>query len=129
MDAWPLSFKQSPEREYNLTPACGLSSGEDELSQRRTRTYPEFKATFTFKQCTAAQLQTLKIFYNTTLNQTKPFTAPWLASAGFTHHFCVFASAPSAQLSGYGWDISISLILIATVPLDDEGVVVYGEVY
>jgi len=128
MAAWPGTLKQSPERDFNAVHLCGLSSGEDELSQRRTRTYPEYQAQFEFKQCTLAQLQTLRGFYDVTLNQTQPFSAPWLEDAGFIHHFCLFSGPPKAEMSGLNWDISIDVTIISGVPVDGEGAVTYGSV-
>jgi len=128
MNAWPSSVNQAPARNFTKAISCGLSSGEDELSQRRTRTYPECEASFTFPQCTLAQFHAIRGFYNDTLNQVLPFTAPWLEAAGFYHHFCTFSSAPKASLSGFNLDVSINVIVFSGVPVDGNGTVIYGEV-
>jgi len=128
MAAWPSTLNQAPAIDFTRAPACGLSSPDDELSQRRTRTYPEHEAGFTFKQCTLEQLHTLRNFYKTTLNMTQPFTAPWLNDIGFDHHFCAFSGAPKGVLNGLKWDISIELIIISGVPVDSEGAITYGSV-
>lgn len=128
MDAWPLTLPQAPDHEFQGEIAAGLSAAADELSQRRTRTYPEIEATFVFRKCTAAQLQALRTFYDDTLNQTKPFTAPWLVDAGFAHHFCQFSDMPSAVRSGLKFDISVPLTIISSVPVNGLGEIVYGSV-
>lgn len=126
MIQWPATLPQAPFRQYSHALAAGLSSESDELSQRRTRTYPESEVEFQFKQLTTPQLQALRSFYDVDLNQTAPFSSPWLPSAGFTHHFCQFTAPPEAKRNGLRWDVSVSLLIIAGVPTDSEGNITYG---
>ena len=128
MDSWPTGMRQYPEKEFESTPYSGISSDEDELTQFRTRTYPEYNASFVFKQCSTEQFLALRVFYNTTLNQTKPFSAPWLPAAGFDHHFCSFSNPPRAARSGLKWDLTIEVIIHSGVPVDGDGNILYGSV-
>ncbi len=126
MIAWPSTLPQAPASEFSFATVAGLSSVEDELSQRRTRTYPEFEAKFLFEQCTAQQLQALRTFYDSILNQRAPFSAPWLEVAGFGHHFCQFTGPPSAEMVGLSFDITINVLIISGVPVDGMGAITYG---
>lgn len=126
MIAWPSTLPQVPADEFSFALVGGLSSTEDELSQRRTRTYPEVEEKFLFEQCTAQQLQALRTFYDATLNQRAPFSAPWLEAAGFAHHFCQFTGPPSAEMVGLYFNITINVLIISGVPVDGLGVITYG---
>jgi hypothetical protein len=127
MNAWPSTLPQAPYRNYSIEQVAGVSSVDDDLSQVRTRTYPEHEGKFQFRQCSVSQFQAMRTFYDTTLNQRLPFSAPWLPALGFDHHFCQFIEPPSATRNQRRFDISISVLIIAGVPVDESGDITYGE--
>ena len=126
MISWPSSLPQMPERNYTTGLLSGLSSFEETLYVSRTRTYPEESAKFSFRQCTILQVQTLRNFYDVTLNQKAPFAAPWLEPVGYLHHFCQFVSPPTVSAMGFKFDISIDVLIISGVPIDADGNITYG---
>lgn len=95
----------------------------------RTRTYPEYSDSYMFRRLTVEQFQAFRAWWDVTLNQCAPFTAPWLALVGYSHHFCRFdAEQPwEATMHGTWFDLTIRVEVIATVPMVD-GSVAYGEV-
>lgn len=132
MIAWPANLPQCPHHQYELTPISGVSSADDQQSPFRARTYPEFVGVFNFQALTVDQQNALRVFYEMTLNQVAPFSAPWLPYAGLSHHFCRFAADRDAiqwqGRRGKRADATISVIVIAGVPVDPEnGSILYGE--
>ncbi len=125
MDSWPLTLPQVPGKRYQLTPVSGLVSDEDTLSPKRNRTYPEIEVSCLLNQLTIQQVQELRTFYNVTLNQTKPFIAPWLKNVGFDNHFFQFRAAPKMSSKGLKFDVAMQLIIIAGVPMSG-GQIMYG---
>ena len=119
MEAWPSSLPQAPYYQFNGTQTSGLQDPEEILYPVRTRTYPEHVQTFTFRRLTIDQFQAFRAWWDTTLNQCAPFSAPWLESAGLSHHFCRFdAESPwEATMTGTRLDLSIKVEIIATMPL------------
>ena len=127
MLAWPSTLPQEPYYEGNVEPDSGLLKDTESNSPIRTRTYPEQKASFVFKQMTRTQMQALRIFWNTTLNQSAPFSAPWLSGFGFTFHFCRMVAPPQIIKNERNFDITIAVEIIAGVPLNGTAIV-YGAV-
>ena len=122
MNAWPSTLPQSPLREFDSTQTSGLAK-EDELNNPyRIRTYPEYSANFQFQQATLAQKQALWYFYDVTLNQGAPFSAPWLTDSGYEFHFLRFAGPPSSVANDGLWDLAITVEIIAMVPMSDSNV-------
>lgn len=126
MIAWPSTLPQTPQHPYSISSTCGVSSEQDELSQARTRTYPEKEATFVFKQLTITQFQALRTFYNVTLNQTLPFSVPWKDLIHSNSYFCQFLEPPKISIEGVGYNASIRVLLIATVPVNEANQIIYG---
>lgn len=119
MQAWLASLPQFPYYRFKGAQASGLNDPESTLFPVRTRTYPEHTETFTFRQLTVAQFQAFRAWWDVTLNQCTPFTAPWLETIGYSHHFCRFdAESPwEAALNGFRFDLTITVEVIATMPL------------
>ncbi len=119
MEAWPSSLPQAPYYQFSGAQTSGLQDPEVVLYPVRTRTYPEQAETFTFRRLTIAQFQAFRTWWDTTLNQCAPFSAPWLVSNGFSHHFCRFdAETPwEATLNGARMDLSIKVEIIAGMPV------------
>ena len=129
MISWPTTLPQCPHQEYELTPASGLSSPEDQQSPVRTRTYPEHDGVFHFRSLSVAQQQALRTFYDVTLNQTSPWSAPWLPFVGLTHHFCLFDADKAIQWQGRRGgkaDATLAILIVAGVPVDAGGNITYG---
>lgn len=126
MQAWLASLPQSPYHQFEGAQVAGLNDPESTLFPVRTRTYPEHTETFTFRRLTVAQFQAFRAWWDVTLNQCAPFSAPWLAAAGYSHHFCRFdAESPwEATVNGLRVDLTIRVEIIAGVPLDG-GVIAY----
>lgn len=127
MIEWPVTLPQMPFQSYNISPAAGLAKPEETSNPYRTRTYPEWTGPFKFWM-TPAQVPLIRDFYDTTLNQIAPFTAPWLDQIGFTHHFARMTSAPQLSCNGTGWEVTINIEIIASVPRDGDGIITYGTV-
>lgn len=121
---WPASLPQTPGYRHEGQQAGGLLDVETLLSTQRTRTYPEEAATFTFRQITAAQFQAFRAWWDVTLNQVAPFSAPWLAKAGYDHHFCRFdAEQPwEAVMNGRRFDLTVRVEVVSGVPMDNGNV-------
>lgn len=127
MEQWPTSLPQMPGNEFTTEHVAGLADSEDEQSSRRTRTYPEIQVKFLFRQCSTTQMQAVRTFFSDTLNQNKPWNAPWLASTGFSHHFLRFANPPTIARNGWAWDITLDVSVVSGVPVDAEDAITYGE--
>lgn len=121
MEAWPSTLPQAPHIDFSWQQSSGLLDAEEKLYPVRTRTYSEYAQQFSFKQLTVAQFKAFRAWWDVTLNQCAPFTAPWLAAAGCSHHFCRFdAEQPwEATLNGYGFDLVINVEVIATMPTEN----------
>ena len=119
MNTWPLVLPQDPYFDYSADPVSGLLSADENNNPVRTRTYPESEAVFRFRQLTLAQVQTLRTFYDVTLNQCAPFTAPWLPEIGCDFHFLRLTAPPSVTRNGRLWDVEIKVEIIAGVPMSD----------
>lgn len=129
MESWPTSLPQIPHGNDSHDQQSGLLVPEEELGQIRTRTYPEYMATFTFANITAAQFQLFRLWWDVNLNRCLPFIAPWLEAAGYSHHFCRF-SAEEPWVLGSGkrlFDLTITVEIIAGVPVDGGGAIMYGR--
>lgn len=121
MEAWPSSLPQKVSAEFDISFANGLNSEDAEINPERTRTYPERETTLKVIM-TLEQLSTFRTFWDTTLNQGAPFTAPWLEAMGFAFHFLRFVDAPSWENSGGGyWTVSLPVEIIAGVETDSGG--------
>jgi hypothetical protein len=118
MNTWPSTLPQDPFFNFDGTPSNGLTSKPEESNNPiRTRTYPEHEAGFSFKQLTIAQIQTLRTFYDVTLNQTGPFSAPWLPDIGYDNHFLRLTSPPQITKNERNFDVQISVEIICGVPM------------
>jgi hypothetical protein len=118
MNVWPLTLPQAPFRDFDASPATGLTSHPDESNNPiRTRTYPEHEVEFAFKQLTLAQLQAFRTFYDDTLNQTGPFSAPWLPDAGYVNHFLRIVPPPKITKNGRNFDVQIVVEVVCSVPM------------
>lgn len=124
MHAWPATLPQSPYYQFDGAQSAGLLDSENRLYPVRTRTYPEHTETFTFRRMPVAQFQLFRTWWDTTLNQCAPFSAPWLAAAGYSHHFCRFAAESpwEAAMNGIKLDLTITVEIIAGVPMDGGNV-------
>lgn len=102
MESWPSDLPQNVLSDFSSEMSAGLAVDGETRNPQRTRTYPEFEATFTFFM-TLAQLTSFRTWWDTTLNQSVPFTAPWLDACGFDSHFLRFIDAPtwSTKHPGY----------------------------
>ena len=123
MEAWPMSLPQTPYHIYEGAQASGIHDPESVLATARTRTYPEHTVTFTFRQITASQYATFRAWWDEALNQSLPFSAPWLSKAGFSHHFCRFDpdNPWTVAIVDLRFDLTIKVEVIATAPVDGEG--------
>lgn len=123
MDSWPSELPQSIFPDYEMTPRCGLKDSTEYRSPVRNRTYPEWAATFTMV-VSSSQLAVFRSFYNYTICQSGPFSAPWLDTLGFDFHVVRFLDdGPSWESSaavGY-WRLRLPLEIIAGVELDSGG--------
>lgn len=129
MIAWPSTLPQVPHASVQITPLAGVSSPDDLLSPSRTRTYPEFQGVFTFRALTLAQQQTLRNFFDVDVNQTAAWSAPWLPLCGLSHHFCQFSVEAPLKWSGTQRGratATITVSIIAGVPVDGTGAITYG---
>ncbi|MBM9615304.1 hypothetical protein JWJ90_13550 [Desulfobulbus rhabdoformis] len=117
MEVWPSTLPQAPHIDYSGQQLNGLLDPEERVNPMRTRTYPEYTRQFTFKGLTTTQFQTFRAWWDETLNQCAPFTAPWLEAVGLAHHFLRFneESPWTATMDGYGLDLTITVEVIATV--------------
>lgn len=129
MISWPAQLPQIPARDYDESLASGVIGEEDLLYGERTRTYPEYECSFSFR-VTMAQWKLLRGFYNSTLAYGQlPFSAPWLTTVGFPHHFCRFLKAP--ELGGLSkvedrFEAQISVEVISGVPMSGD-TITYGD--
>jgi hypothetical protein len=121
MEAWPSSLPQSVLVDYEIEPRCGLTDEKETRNSERNRTYPERDATFQMVM-TAAQVQTFRSWWDGTLNQCAPFTAPWLEGLGYSFHFLRFREDPSWSNMGVGyWTVTLPVEIIAGVETTAEG--------
>lgn len=121
MEAWPSTLPQRVMVDYEIDFRTGLCDEGETRNPQRLRTHSEREATFQIF-VTAAELETFKTFWNTTLNQSAPFTAPWLESMGYEYHFLRFLEAPGWTHSGGNyWVVSLPVEIIANVETDSEG--------
>lgn len=121
MVSWPENLPQRVLADFEIAPRDGLNDDEEERNPERTRTYPERDATFKVLM-TLAQVQVFRTFWDTTLNQCAPFTAPWLESMGYEFHFLRFLEAPSwANTGGGRWTVTLPVEIIAGVETDESG--------
>lgn len=120
MEAWPGVLPQAPFYQYNGAQSSGLLDPEETLYPVRTRTYPEHTRQFIFRQLTVSQFQAFRAWWDATLNQCAPFTAPWLATIGLDHHFCRFDTEQpwEAAMNGKRIDLTINVEVIATMPVE-----------
>jgi hypothetical protein len=118
MESWPSTLPQSPYHQHDGAQSSGMLNPDERLYPVRIRTYAEHAVTFQFRRLTVAQLQIFRTWWDVTLNQCASFTAPWLVSAGYEHHFCRFdAESPwEATMSGKRMDLNIKVEIIATMP-------------
>lgn len=121
MQTWPSTLPQSPYYQHNGAQSSGIQNPEERLYPERIRTYAEHAETFLFRRLTVSQFQIFRTWWDVTLNQCAPFTAPWLAAAGYSHHFCRFdVEQPwEAIMSGKRMDLNIKVEIIATMPVVD----------
>ena len=117
MQTWPSTLPQSPFTDENSEPSSGLLSPEEKNNPIRIRTYPEKGVTFRFEGLTAEELQLLITFYNVTLNQSAPFSAPWLASIGFPNFFLRFSAPPKFVEADGVFDVDVTFEAVAGVPV------------
>lgn len=124
MHAWPAALPQAPHHRFSGVHASGLLDAENRLYPVRTRTYPERRMSFVFRRLTVAQFQTFRGWWDETLNQCAPFTAPWLAAAGYSHHCCQLdAEQPwEVAMEGRHLHLTITALIIAGVPMDGGNV-------
>ncbi|WP_320055751.1 hypothetical protein [Desulfuromonas thiophila] len=121
MEAWPGTLPQSPLAEFEAEPRCGLADEKEERNPQRLRTYPERDTRFQMMM-TAAQLAAFRAWWDTTLNQSAPFTAPWLAAMGYGFHFLRLREPPSwSHLGGGRWALTLPVEIIAGVETDGDG--------
>lgn len=122
MEAWPSSLPQKIKADYSIEPRCGLVDEDEERNPQRLRTYPEYDATVSVLM-TTDQLKIFRAWWDETLNQCAPFTAPWLETLGFNFHFLRFTdSPPSWKLTGVRhWTITLPVEIIAGVETNDDG--------
>ena len=118
MQSWPSTLPQIPYLDFDTEQVSGLAQADESNNPYRTRTYPESEGTFQFKQLTVTQWQTLRTFYDVALNQCAPFSAPWLPTCGYDHHFARFTEAPTAAKNEKSWDATIKIEIISGVPMD-----------
>jgi len=125
MIVWPVSLPPMPYSSYRTEVVNAVDDGDNDLYQERKRTYPDHVGDFTFKMC-PSHMPILKTFYDTTLNQNNPFSAPWLITAGFPNHCMVMDRPPKMVFKITWWEVSISVRIIHLVPRDN-GAITYGE--
>ena len=128
MISWPLTLPQRPYYPYSIDTESGLVSAEDLINPQRSRTYPDKEATFLFQQCTVAQFQAIREFYDITTNHRAAFSVPWLDTVKEGFYFCQFIEPPTVNIVGMNFDITIKLLLIASVPINTTGDIIYGEI-
>ena len=121
MESWPGTLPQRVLNNFEIEPRCGLVDDGEVRNPERNRTYPERDATFQVFM-TLAQLEIFKTFWNVTLNQAAPFTAPWLEPLGYSFHFLRFRDVPKWVNAGGGyWSVSLPVEIIAGVESDGSG--------
>ena len=121
MEAWPGSLPQKVKGNYSIEPRCGLMDEDEIRNPQRLRTYPEYDATFSMIM-DSDQLSTFRAWWNDTLNQCAPFTAPWLDSLGFDFHFLRLTKTPSWKLTGVDhFTVTLPVEIIAGVEINSDG--------
>ena len=122
MDDWPATLPQSVTTDYEMIPRDGLMSTTEFCNPVRNRTYPEWTATFSMI-VSSAQLAIFRTFYDTALNQSAPFTVPWLSVLGFSFYYAQFSddgpSWKTSKIPGY-WELTLPLDVIAGVEVNDS---------
>ena len=125
MRTWPAELPiPTSECEYQLRD--GLSDPDALIDPYRTRTYPEWDASFKV-HFTAAEFEIFREWFEDALNGgSELFTADWLTAAGFDHHMLRFRDDPwEGKRVGVEWDITINVEIVSGVPvIDDE--IAYG---
>ena len=118
METWPASLPK-PQKKFNAQLRSGLADDQEQINSQRTRTYPERESNFILI-LTQTQLETLRTFYETTLNGGGMlFEADWLTEAGFAFHRLRFLKPFEASLNGgMMWEVKMNLEIIAGVPFD-----------
>jgi hypothetical protein len=113
VEAWPGTLPQTIKADYNIEPRAGMADEDEERNPQRTRTYPEYDATFSvFMNNT--QKDEFRAWWDNTLNQSAPFTAPWLDLLGFEFYFLRFTDTPSWKGSGGAyWTVTLPVEIIA----------------
>ena len=103
IQTWPSSLPD-PLTAADVTQLNGLDNpkGQNDASQNRTRTNPEFEL-HCFFMCTLTQWRQFSTFYKTTLNEGLiPFSAPWLSTFyELSHHYARFKGAVTITKAGY----------------------------
>lgn len=116
MISWPTDLPQFPLIDFSDALNSGLNSPDEAINPLRTRTYPEREAEYTFMM-TTAQWQALRTFYAVTLNESAPFTAPWLVPLGYGFHYLRFTAPPKAKGQGLWREVTIGVEIVAGVPV------------
>jgi len=125
MIVWPITLPPAPYASFEIKVVDALTTDEYGLVSERKRTYPDHEGKFAFRMC-PSHLPILKTFYDVTLNQVKPFSAPWLVTAGFPNH-CAIMEKPELSFKSTWWEVSIQIRIVALVPRLN-GNINYGEV-
>lgn len=121
MISWPSTLPQTALLEFEGQERAGLVDPDEVRNPQRLRTYPEREADFVIN-VNGTQLAAFRAFWETTLNQTAPFSCPWLADCGYTFHFARFRETPSWKLIGPNlWAVALPLEIIAGVEVDSDG--------
>ena len=118
METWPVSLPK-PQKKFNAQLRSGLADDQEQINSQRTRTYPERESNFILI-LTQTQLETLRTFYETTLNGGGMlFEADWLTEAGFAFHRLRFLKPFETSLNGgMMWEVKMNLEIIAGMPFD-----------
>ncbi len=119
IETWPAGLPV-PQKKFNAQLRSGLADDQEQINSIRIRTYPERESNFSLT-LTQAQFETLRTFYETTLNGGGMlFEADWLTEAGFAFHRLRFLKPFEASLNGgMVWEVKMNLEIIAGVPFED----------
>lgn len=113
METWPVSLPQDITADFSVKMRSGLADDDEERNPSRTRTYPEYDASFSVFM-TPAQLIIFRAWWDNDLNQSAPFTVPWLGTLGFDSHFLKFTEGPSwKNKSPWLWEVMLPVEIIA----------------
>jgi len=125
---WPTDIPQTILTDWGVEYANGLDNpdGMHDGSQNRIRTNPERNISC-FMICTLAEWVAFKTFFKTTLNEgLQAFSAGWISTLGFTHHFARIMSPPTAQKNGPEL-FKVQLLIELTTQADTNGVWVFED--